>query len=130
MEDFERIMDEVRSILGEDSRRRRISRVGYIEPLYNVVETGDEIRVSVDLPGVEKEDIRLTLYEDHLVIEGVCRKDTPSVRRLAGERPLYYSVSIPLPAKVEEEPAKAKYLNGILEISLVKRKRGRQIQIE
>ncbi|MGB9717695.1 MAG: Hsp20/alpha crystallin family protein [Thermoproteota archaeon] len=130
MEDFERIFEEMRGIFEEDFRRQRARRMGCVEPLYNIVESENEIRISVDLPGVEKEDIKLTLYEDHLVVEGLCKKETPSVRRLFKETPLYYSVRIPLPTKVEEEPAKARYYNGILEVVLTKRKRGRRIPVE
>ncbi|MEM2940053.1 MAG: Hsp20/alpha crystallin family protein [Thermoproteota archaeon] len=130
MEDVERIIEGMREMFEEDFRKRRMRHMGCVEPLYNIVEKENEVRISVDLPGVEKEDIKLTLYEDYLMVEGVCRKETPSVRRLSGERPLYYSVRIPLPTKVEEEPARAKYSNGILEVVLTKRKRGRRIPVE
>ncbi|MCS7138985.1 MAG: Hsp20/alpha crystallin family protein, partial [Crenarchaeota archaeon] len=86
--------------------------------------------INVDLPGVEKEDIKLTLHEDSIVVEGICKKITPTVRRLSGGRPLYYSLRISLPTRVEEESAKARYSNGILEITLMKKKRGRRIPIE
>lgn len=129
MEDFERMMEEIR-MFKEDLRRHEMRRAGCIEPLYNIVESEDEIRVSIDLPGVEKEDIKLNLQEDELIVEGVCKKETPSVRRLAGRGPLYYSIRISLPMKVDEESAKARYINGILEIVLVKWKRGRSIRVE
>ncbi|MEM3712222.1 MAG: Hsp20/alpha crystallin family protein [Thermoproteota archaeon] len=130
MEDFERMMEEMRRLFEEDFRRNKTRTMGCIEPLYNIVEREEEIRISVDLPGVEKDDIKLTLHEDSIVVEGVCKKLTPSVRRLSGGKPLYYSVRIPLPARVEEESAKARYSNGILEVILMKRKRGRRIPVE
>jgi len=130
VEDVERMMEEMRRLFEEDFRRSRMRAMGCVEPLYNIVEKEDEIRISVDLPGVEKEDIKLTLHEDSLVVEGICKKETPTVRRLAGGRPLYYSVRIPLPTRVEEESARARYSNGILEVVLTKRKRGRRIPVE
>lgn len=130
MEDFERFFEETKGVFEENLRKQRGRRMGCVEPLYNVVESQNEIRVSVDLPGVEKEDIKLTLYEDSVVVEGVCRRETPSARRLFKETPLYYSVRITLPTKVEEETAKARYRNGILEVVLSKRKRGRRIPVE
>ncbi|MBO3769884.1 MAG: Hsp20/alpha crystallin family protein [Thermoproteota archaeon] len=130
MEDFERIVEEARRLFEEDFKKYRVRAMGCIEPLYNIVEREEEIRISVDLPGVEKEDIKLTLHEDSIVVEGVCKKITPTVRRLSGGKPLYYSVRIPLPTKVEEDSARARYSNGILEIILMKRKRGRRIPIE
>lgn len=130
MEDVERIIEEMRQMFEEDLKKLRMRRMGCVEPLYNIVEKENEIRISVDLPGVDKEDIKLTLHEDSLVVEGVCRKETPSLRRRSREGPLYYSVRIPLPTKVEEELARAKYSNGILEVALTKRKRGRRIPVE
>lgn len=130
MEDVERMMEEMKRLFEEDFNRYRMRAMGCIEPLYNIVEREDEIRISIDLPGVEKDDIKLTLHEDSIVVEGICKKVTPSVRRLSGGRPLYYSVRIPLPTRVEEESAKARYSNGILEVILTKRKRGRRIPIE
>lgn len=130
MEDVEKIIEEMKQMFEEDLKKHRIRHMGCIEPLYNIVEKENEIRISIDLPGVEKEDIKLTLYEDVLVVEGVCRKETPSVRRLSRKEPLYYSVRIPLPVGIEEEPAKARYSNGILEVVLIKRKRGRRIPVE
>ncbi|MEM1557980.1 MAG: Hsp20/alpha crystallin family protein [Thermoproteota archaeon] len=130
MEDVERMAEEMRRLFEEDLGRRRMRAMGCIEPLYNIVEREDEIRISIDLPGVEKEDIKLTLHEDSIVVEGVCRKVTPTVRRLSGGRPLYYSVKIPLPTGVEEESARARYSNGILEVVLMKKKRGRRIPVE
>ncbi len=130
MDDFERFFEEMRGMFEEDSKKQRARRMGCVEPLYNIVESESEIRVSVDLPGVEKGDIKLMLYEDSIVVEGICRRETPSARRLFKETPLYYSVRIPLPTKVEEEPARARYHNGILEVVLAKRKRGRRIPVE
>jgi len=130
MEDIEKTMEEMEKLFEEDLRRYWMRTMGCVEPLYNIIEKEDEIRISVDMPGVEKEDIKLTLHEDSIVVEGVCKKVTPSVRRLSGGSSLYYSVKILLPAKVEEESAKARYSNGILEIVLIKKKRGRRIPIE
>lgn len=130
MEDIERMMEEMEMLFEEDFRRRKMRTMGCIEPLYNIVEREDEIRISVDLPGVEKDDIKLTLHEDSIMVEGVCRKETPTVRRLSGRRPLYYSLRIPLPTRIEEESARARYSNGILEVVLMKRKRGRRIPVE
>lgn len=130
MEDFERIVEEAKRLFEEDLKKYRMRTMGCIEPLYNIVEREEEIRISVDLPGVEKEDIKLTLHEDSIVVEGICKKITPTVRKLSGGKPLYYSVRIPLPTKVEEDSARARYSNGILEITLMKKKRGRRIPIE
>jgi HSP20 family protein len=69
----------------------------------DVVETDSEIRVVVELPGVEKSDIKLHGTEDSLEIS----VDTPQYK--------YYK-EVTLPAKVRVKEAKSSYKNGVLEV--------------
>lgn len=78
-----------------------------IEPIVDVIDQRDEVVVVADLPGVEKEDIRLSAVGDLLTVS----VDT--------ERRKYHK-EIRLPAKVEPETAKASYKNGVLEVRLKK----------
>jgi HSP20 family protein len=73
------------------------------EPLVDVVETDGEISVVVELPGVEKSDIKLHGTEDSLEIS----VDTPQSK--------YYK-EVTLPAKVKVKEAKSSYKNGVLEV--------------
>ncbi len=73
------------------------------EPLVDVVEAAGEIRVVVELPGVEKTDIKLHGTEDSLEIS----VDTPQYK--------YYK-EVKLPAKVKVKEAKSSYKNGVLEV--------------
>ena len=73
------------------------------EPLVDVVETYGEIRVVVELPGVEKSDIKLHGTEDSLEIS----VDTPQYK--------YYK-EVTLPAKIRVKEAKSSYKNGVLEV--------------
>jgi HSP20 family protein len=90
------------------------------EPLVDVVETDSEIRVVVELPGVEKTDIKLHGTEDLLEIS----VDTPQYK--------YYK-EVNLPAKVKVKEARSSYKNGVLEVVLpkaeVKKPKGEQIDI-
>ena len=79
----------------------------YREPLVDVVETDDEIKVVAELPGVEKDQIQLYATERTLTIS----VDTP-------ERKYYKEIE--LPADVDPSTAKSKYRNGILEAVLKK----------
>lgn len=77
------------------------------EPLVDVIETDGEIHIVAELPGVEKNDIKLHGTEDSLTIS----VDTP-------QRKYYKEVT--LPAKVKVKEAKTQYKNGVLEITLPK----------
>jgi HSP20 family protein len=77
------------------------------EPLVDVVETNGEIRVVVELPGVEKKDIKLRGTEDSLEIS----VDTPQYK---------YGKEVKLPVKVRVKEAKSTYKNGVLEVIISK----------
>jgi HSP20 family protein len=91
------------------------------EPLVDIVDTDGEIKVIVELPGVEKESIKLSGTENRLTIS----VDDP-------ERKYYKEIDIP--AKVDPKKAKTSYKNGVLETTLPKieeKKRGREeIKVE
>jgi HSP20 family protein len=77
------------------------------EPLVDVIQTDGEVQIVVELPGVDKQDIKLHGTEDALTIS----VETP-------ERKYYKEVKLPVKVKVKE--AKTQYKNGVLEITLPK----------
>jgi HSP20 family protein len=92
------------------------------EPLVDVIETDREAHVVVELPGVEKNDVKLHGTEEILTIS----VDAPQHK--------YYK-EIALPAKVNVKEAKTDYKNGVLEVTLPKareekEKRGEPINID
>ncbi len=90
------------------------------EPLVDVVESGDQVKVTAEIPGVSKEDVNLETTENSLVID----VDT--------EKRRYYK-EIDLHSNVDAESAKATYNNGVLEVCLDKmapKKKGKKINIE
>jgi len=77
------------------------------EPLTDVFDEDQEIRVYAEMPGVNQEDIKLDLKEDILDISAQ-----------TGDRK--YHKEILLPAKVQVETLVSSYNNGILEIKVKK----------
>ena len=83
------------------------------EPLVDIINANGEIKVIVELPGVEKSDIKLQGTEDTLTIS----VDT-SERK--------YFKEIETPAKIEPKKAKTSYKNGVLEVTLPKIEDGKK----
>lgn len=81
------------------------------EPLVDVFLEDESVKVTAELPGVEKEDIGLNATTRTLTISA----DTPQRK--------YYK-EIDLPDEVEPETARATYKNGVLEVTF--RRRGRE----
>ena len=79
------------------------------EPLADVMTTNGEIKVIVEMPGVEKKDIKLHGTEKNLTLS----VDTPQHK---------YHKEIKLPTNVDLKSAKSTYKNGVLEVTLTKKK--------
>jgi HSP20 family protein len=78
---------------------------GVREPLTDVTVDGNVVRITVELPGVVKEDIRLDGTETSVTVSA----DTETRK---------FRKTVPLPTKVDPDSAKAEYNNGILEITM------------
>ncbi len=90
------------------------------EPLVDVIEDGDTVKVLAELPGVEKRDIRLKATDRSLTVS----VDNPTRK--------YYK-ELEFPVEVDEKSAKSTYTNGVLEIVFRKKRRddaGTDIRIE
>jgi HSP20 family protein len=91
----------------------------------DVVDKNDRYEVTVDLPGVKKEDIQVTIEGNRVAIAA----ETRSEKELKdGERLIHseryaasYARSFELPAEVTEEGAEAAFENGVLRLALPKR---------
>ncbi len=87
------------------------------EPLVDVLDEEEEVVVVAELPGVEKEDIKLQASENELTII----VDTPQRK---------YHKELPLPEEVDSKPVKASYKNGVLEVRFKKKNKGKKIRIQ
>ena len=79
------------------------------EPMVDLVEGPKEVRVLAELPGARKQDIELTLEGRSLIISA----NTPARK---------YRKELELPCPVRLEGSKSTFNNGILEVTLPKRK--------
>ncbi|MEM3662154.1 MAG: archaeal heat shock protein Hsp20, partial [Sulfolobales archaeon] len=106
-----------RPMIIEEGRPRRILSEE-IEPLVDVYEEDDMISVVAEIPGVEKDKIKVRVEGRKLYIE-------------ASNGKKYYK-EVDLPADVDASSAKATYKNGVLEIKLKKTKgrKGEEIKVE
>ncbi len=80
-----------------------------IEPLVDVIDEGDKIRVIAEVPGVEKDKIKLKAAGKELIIQASNGKK--------------YFKKVQLPDEVDIKTAKAQYRNGVLEVEMKKSKK-------
>ena len=91
-------------------------------PPTDVYENATSITVTVELAGVDPEELDILLYEDAVVVEGT--------RRLPGERPCVFHeveirqgpfrVEVALPASIDPDRVDAHYERGLLQLTLPK----------
>ncbi|WP_297548092.1 Hsp20/alpha crystallin family protein [Thermococcus sp.] len=94
------------------------------EPFVDIFDRGDRFIITVELPGVRKEDIKLRVTEDTVYIEAQIKREKELEEEGAIRIERYYSGYrrvIRLPEEVIPEKAKARYNNGVLEIELPKK---------
>ena len=116
---FDRLFDELWGSL-QASRARRAH--GFA-PRVDIDETAEEIRLSVELPGLRDGDFEVLLDADVLTIKGE-RKDereekSEGYQRVETQRGSFQR-SFRLPFEADPEAVKAGYRNGILEVTVAK----------
>ena len=104
--------------------------IEYREPLVDVFETEDEVIVTSERPGLDKDDIKLYITGNRLEISAEKTKEVtkPEKKEREGEGGYVYRErsisrfyrSITLPSTIDPEKAKSSYKNGILEIRMPK----------
>lgn len=92
-------------------------------PRVDIVDRDQEVLVRAELPGVKKEDLDVSVGDDSVTVKATTREERKE------EKDDYYrseissgsfSRTLSLPAAVDANKAKAKFENGILELTLPK----------
>jgi len=105
-------------------------------PAVEVRERDGQLVVSAELPGLNREDVKVEVTDEGLVIQGERRREHEEehggIRRTERSYGAFYR-SIPLPEGANIEQAKAQISNGVLEVRVPipeAKQRTRQIPIE
>ncbi|MDI6701069.1 MAG: Hsp20/alpha crystallin family protein [bacterium] len=92
-------------------------------PSMDISETDKEFFVTVELPGLKKEDINLSIDNNVLTIEGERKSEKEekgkTFHRIERSYGKFYR-SVTLPKKVDEDNIKASFKDGLLNITIPK----------
>jgi len=119
------IFDDVEQMMHQafgHSLENGSSRLSY-SPFMNVSETESDYLVMMDLPGVEKKDVEVNLSDGFLSVSGERKTSEKSDEnsRIWHETTLgAFSRSFELTSDIVEEKVKAKFNNGVLNITIPK----------
>jgi HSP20 family protein len=101
-------------------------------PALDLYQNNDNLVAIVELPGMRKEDIEISLHDGTLTISG--KRETSATNGENAERTERFSGkfrrSIALPARVDAGKVSATYKNGILTVTLPKAEEAKPKQIK
>lgn len=120
----EPFFDDFHTPLLED-RSRDI--IGYRKPLVNTSETDKDIVTEIEMPGLNKKDIQVSVTEDGIEVKAESKSEVEHKDEKKGTYRAEKSYSgfyrkLSLPPNVDPSKADAEYKNGVLKITLPKLK--------
>ncbi len=136
-DEMQRIQEEMNSLFNnfwdfepEDTKllsgpveSREISK--YRQPLADIWETDNEVIATLEMPGVDKNDIQINVNENNLEIKVEKKQEKEDKKkgmyRLERSYKGFYR-RFSLPTNVKADKANATYKNGVLEIKIPKSK--------
>ena len=87
----------------------------------DVLEEDGNLVIKAELPGVKQEDVDITVHERVLTISGQRREETETERggyHVRERRRGAFSRSVMLPQDVDEDRIRARYEDGVLEVTV------------
>lgn len=102
-------------------------------PRLDVVDRDKEVLIRVELPGVEKKDVEVSVSDNILAIKGSVHRESENEKEGYFRREISqsdFSRSLSLPAGVDATKVSASLNNGVLEVSLPKNENAQRRTIE
>lgn len=101
-------------------------------PKVDVIERDETVLIKAEIPGIEKDDIDITITEDAVTIKGEIKEekeDKGEIYRSEIRRESFVRTLL-LPCAVNGEKAKANFNNGMLEITVPKTEQVKKVSVE
>lgn len=99
------------------------SRMGLRMPRVDVIDRDEAVVIKAELPGVEKDQLDISLTGDSVTIKGETRKEEREEKGDYFRSEIHrgsFTRTIALPAEVDGEKATATFKDGVLELKLPK----------
>ena len=125
MKHFNHIFHQMDHILDSAFDRSELGRLpdAMWKPALDIYELDRDLVVLVELPGVNKKDIKVTIEGDILTITGVRQNLLPAERHICHRIEIHqgpFRRSIKLNVPVKRDAISAQFKNGLLKIEIPK----------
>ncbi|HEU0253675.1 MAG TPA: Hsp20/alpha crystallin family protein [Pyrinomonadaceae bacterium] len=129
-------MEQLFADFGGGGMMRGFGDIAAWSPQVEMFEREGQLVIRVDLPGMKKDDVRVDLRDDSIVLRGQRQEEHREERegfyRTERSYGSFYR-EIPLPEGVDPDDAAANFRDGVLEITMPieeTERRGRQLEIQ
>lgn len=131
--EFKRVLNSFDNFWGLNKHDSEEYESAVWMPLADVIENNDEYILKMDIPGVEKKDVKLSYSNGELTISGERKEEKESkdskyhrIERSYGK----YFRSFKLPEKIVDDRISAEFNNGSLKITIPKAEEVKPKEIE
>jgi HSP20 family protein len=113
----------------EEESEQEIER-GDWSPAADVYNREHEYVIMIDLPGIERESLELSLDHDRLLVRGVRSIEQDAAQRVERQHGRFLRRFGPLPPTIEQSAIAAEYKDGVLVVRLPKRQEQQTRRVE
>ncbi len=102
-------------------------------PKVDVVDRETEVVLKAEVPGVEKDDLDISVSDNTVTIKGSTRRETKEEKGDYYRREISsgsFSRTVALPAEVDGTKAKASFKDGVLELTIPKAEKSRRHSVK
>ena len=102
-------------------------------PAIDIYDAGDDLVVKVDLPGLSKDEIKISVQDNQLVLKGEKKKENEVKEENSLRTERFFGSfyrSVRLPSQVDAGKAKAKYVDGVLTLTIPKKEEAKPKDIK
>ena len=104
--------------------RDSVENENSLSPKIDISEDEKNFYLDIEVPGISREDLKVTLTENKLFVKGESKNghsETPGRRILSAERVFgKFTKTFTISSEIDRDSLKAGYANGVLSISIGK----------
>ncbi len=120
--------NDIARLFDERLAERCLDTAAASSPALDVIESSEGWTVQIDLPGVAKSDVKVSIDGNHVSVQAQAKPADEGAQGAQGARPVYrerqvkrYARNLTLPVEVDPSASQAQLENGVLTLTLARK---------